>query len=101
MPLADDKRDGAAELADRSRRPLTSPQRMAAEVEALLCELAWSCRRSSGTGASTGAGRGKHRCICGQTDLVGGIFLAGGRECKMVTGIDDYSRYVVIAQVPH
>ena len=95
------ERDGAAELADRSRRPLTSPQRMAAEVETLLCELAWSCRRSSGTGASTGAGRGKHRCICGQTDLVGGIFLAGGRECKMVTGIDDYSRYVVIAQVPH
>ena len=39
--------------------------------------------------------------ICGETALVGGIFLAGGRECKMVTGIDDYSRYVVIAQVPH
>jgi transposase InsO family protein len=34
-----------------------------------------------------------------QLDLVGGIYLGGGRECKMVTGIDDHSRYVVIAQV--
>jgi hypothetical protein len=34
-----------------------------------------------------------------QMDLAGGIFLADGRECKMVTGIDDHSRYVVIAQV--
>ena len=25
-----------------------------------------------------------------QMDLVGGIFLAGGHECKMVTGIDDH-----------
>lgn len=25
--------------------------------------------------------------------------LAGGRECKMVTGIDDHSRFVVITQV--
>ncbi|WP_194853110.1 integrase core domain-containing protein [Nocardia sp. SYP-A9097] len=32
-------------------------------------------------------------------DLVGGVFLAGGRECKLVTGIDDHARYVVIAQV--
>jgi transposase InsO family protein len=34
-----------------------------------------------------------------QMDLVGGIYLADGRECKMVTGIDDHSRYVVIAAV--
>ncbi|MCU1685937.1 MAG: hypothetical protein JWQ81_6676 [Amycolatopsis sp.] len=32
-----------------------------------------------------------------QLDLVGGIYLADGRECKMLTGIDDHSRYVVIA----
>jgi transposase InsO family protein len=34
-----------------------------------------------------------------QLDLVGGVFLADGRECKMLTGIDDHSRFVVIAAV--
>ncbi|WP_327584615.1 integrase core domain-containing protein [Nonomuraea sp. NBC_00507] len=34
-----------------------------------------------------------------QLDLVGGIYLADGRECKMLTGIDDHSRFVVIATV--
>lgn len=34
-----------------------------------------------------------------QPDLVGGIFIAGGRECKMLTGIDDHSRFVVISAV--
>ncbi|MFF9705402.1 integrase core domain-containing protein [Streptomyces griseofuscus] len=32
-----------------------------------------------------------------QMDLVGGVPLADGRECKMVTGIDDHSRFVVIS----
>jgi transposase InsO family protein len=32
-----------------------------------------------------------------QLDIVGGVFLADGRELKMVSGIDDHSRYVVIA----
>lgn len=32
-----------------------------------------------------------------QLDLVGGVFLADGRECKMRTGIDDHSRFVVVA----
>ena len=34
-----------------------------------------------------------------QLDLVGGMPLADGREAKMVTGIDDHSRFVVIAAV--
>jgi transposase InsO family protein len=34
-----------------------------------------------------------------QMDLVGGVFLVGGRECKLLTGIDDHSRFVVIATV--
>ena len=34
-----------------------------------------------------------------QLDLVGGVFLADGRECKMVSGMDDHSRFVVIAAV--
>jgi hypothetical protein len=32
-----------------------------------------------------------------QMDLVGGVPLADGRECKMVTDIDDHSRFVVKA----
>ncbi|MFJ9752947.1 integrase core domain-containing protein [Streptomyces chartreusis] len=32
-------------------------------------------------------------------DLMGGVFLADGRECKLVTGIDDCSRFIVIATV--
>ena len=27
------------------------------------------------------------------------MFLASGRECKVITGIDDHSRYCVIASV--
>jgi transposase InsO family protein len=34
-----------------------------------------------------------------QLDLVGGIYLADGRECKMLTGIDDHSRFVIAAVV--
>ncbi len=34
-----------------------------------------------------------------QLDLAGGIFLADGRECKMLTGISDHSRFVVITTV--
>lgn len=42
--------DGLAGLEDRSRRPLTSPQRMLAEVESLICQLRrahprWGARR--------------------------------------------------------
>ena len=34
-----------------------------------------------------------------QLDLVGGVYLADGRECKLLSGIDDHSRYVVLAVV--
>ena len=34
-----------------------------------------------------------------QLDLVGGIYLADGRECKMLSGIDDHSRFVVCCAV--
>lgn len=34
-----------------------------------------------------------------QLDLVGGVPLADGREAKMLTGIDDHSRFVVVAAV--
>jgi len=34
-----------------------------------------------------------------QMDIVGGIFLPDGSEAKVVTGVDDHSRYCVIAAV--
>ena len=34
-----------------------------------------------------------------QLDIVGGVFLADGTEAKVVTGVDDHSRYCVIACV--
>jgi transposase InsO family protein len=34
-----------------------------------------------------------------QLDLVGGIYLADARECKLLSGIDDHSRFVVCAAV--
>ena len=34
-----------------------------------------------------------------QLDIVGGVPLADGRSCKLVTGIDDHSRFVVVAAV--
>ncbi|MFD1322613.1 IS481 family transposase [Micromonospora sonneratiae] len=34
-----------------------------------------------------------------QMDIVGGVFLADGSEAKVVTGVDDHSRYCVIARV--
>lgn len=32
-----------------------------------------------------------------QMDVVGGVLIADGRECKVLTGIDDHSRFVVCA----
>jgi transposase InsO family protein len=34
-----------------------------------------------------------------QMDVVGGMLLADGRDCKILTGIDDHSRFVVCAGV--
>jgi transposase InsO family protein len=34
-----------------------------------------------------------------QLDIVGGVFLVNGREHKMLTAIDDHSRFVVAATV--
>lgn len=34
-----------------------------------------------------------------QMDIVGGVFLSDGTECKVVTGVDDHSRFCVIAEV--
>ena len=34
-----------------------------------------------------------------QMDVVGGVLLTDGRDCKIITGIDDHSRFVVCAGV--
>jgi transposase InsO family protein len=123
-------------LRDASRRPRTSPSRLPAEAEALVCELRrahprWGARRIAFELAQRGAGRAPSRATVHrvlernglvvpqaqrhkrkykrwqretpmalwQLDLVGGIYLADGRECKMLSGIDDHSRFVVSAAV--
>ena len=119
-------------LREASRRPRTSPSRLAAETEALVCELwrahpRWGARRIAFEVAQRGVAAAPSRAIAHrvlvrnaivtpqaqqhkrkyrrwqretpmalwQLDLVGGIYLADGRECKLLSGIDDHSRYVV------
>jgi transposase InsO family protein len=118
-------------LRDASRRPRTSPSRLAAEAEALVCELRrahprWGARRIAFEVAQRGTDRAPSRATVHrvlerngmvtpqakykrwqretpmalwQLDLVGGIYLADGRECKVLSGIDDHSRFVVCAAV--
>ena len=128
--------EGMPGLVDRSRRPRTSPSRVEAEVEALVCQLRrehprWGARRITfelgqrGIGAVPGRVT-VHRVMARnglvkpqeqrhgrkykrwqrdapmqlwQLDIVGGVPLAGGREAKIVTGIDDCSRFVVVSAV--
>ena len=127
---------GIEALREASRRPRTSPTRVEATVEALVCEMRrthprWGARRITfqlgHSGVASPPSRATvHRILVRnglvraqlqqhrrkyrrwqreapmhlwQLDLVGGIFLADGRECKMLTGIDDHSRFVVIAAV--
>lgn len=128
--------EGYDGLAERSRRPKTSPTRLAADIEALICELRrghprWGAQRiqhelkvrevARAPGRSTvyrvlvrnglvQPQEQRHRrsykrwqrdapMQLWQIDIMGGVFLADGRECKVVTGIDDHSRFVVICQV--
>jgi transposase InsO family protein len=127
---------GLDALQDRSRRPHTSPTRVPADVEAMVCQLRlahprWGCRRIVHELVRAGVDRVPGRSTVHQIlvrnglvraqeqhhrrryrrwqrdapmqlwqlDIMGGVFLAGGRECKLVTGIDDHSRFVVIARV--
>ena len=127
--------EGMPGLADRSRRPKSSPSRVDAEVEALICQLRrehprWGARRIAhelGRQAAAVPGRATvHRVMARnglvkpqeqqhgrkykrwqrdapmqlwQLDIVGGVPLADGREAKIVTGIDDCSRFVVVSAV--
>lgn len=128
---------GLSGLADRSHRPASSPLRLDAAVEALICRLrrehpGWGPRRlifevarrevdpvpSRSTvyrvlvrnGLITPRAQRRRRSDyrrwerkaameLWQMDIVGGVMLADGSECKVVTGIDDHSRFVVCAAV--
>jgi transposase InsO family protein len=123
-------------LADQSRRPHSSPGRIDADVEALICEMRrhhrrWGARRiayelRNEIGTQAPSRSTVHRVLLRnglvntqeqqhkrvykrwareapmhlwQLDIVGGVFLADGRECKMLTAIDDHSRFVVAATI--
>src|SRR4051794_24482414 len=133
---------GLEALADRSKRPKSSPWQVSAEVEALVCEMRrahprWGPRRIRAELAkrpefADGTCKVPHRSSIyrilvrfdlltvkprrrkrseykrwqrdapmelWQLDIVGSCFLTDGRELKVVTGIDDHSRYCVIAAV--
>ena len=133
---------GLQALADRSKRPKSSPWQVSAEVEALACEMRrahprWGPRRTRAELAKRpefvdGTCRVPHRSsiyrilvrfdlltvkprrrkrseykrwqrnapmALWQLDIVGSCFLTDGQELKVVTGIDDHSRYCVIAAV--
>src|SRR5215475_2488928 len=128
--------EGLDGLADRSHAPRQHPWRIAAETEALICELRrahrqWGPRRlvfEMGRRGYPGLSRStvyrvlvRHQLILPvsrrkrrdqyirwerpapmqlwQLDVTASLFLASGRECKVITGIDDHSRYCVIAAV--
>lgn len=127
---------GLPGLADRSRRPLTSPNELPPTVVAMVCELRltyprWGAQRIAHELALRGVDAPpsrssvyrilvRHGLVAAQQqnhkrkyrrwqrdapmqlwqiDIMGGVFLADGRECKVVTGIDDHSRFVVMATV--
>lgn len=129
---------GLAGLADRSHRPKRHPAQMAAEVEAVVCELRrvhprWGQRRlqhelgRSGCPGPVPSEASIYRLLVRrgpiepkqrrrrredyrrwersgpmqlwQIDVMGGFFLVSGGELKLVTGVDDHSRFLVIAAV--
>ena len=128
--------DGLSGLADRSHAPKAHPWRIAADVEAVICELRrahlrWGPRRLvfeldrrgyPAVSRSTiyrvlvryqliepvARRRRRDQYIrwersvamqLWQLDVTASLFLADGRECKVITGIDDHSRFCVIATV--
>lgn len=126
---------GLAALANHSRRPISCPHQMGAEVEAVICELrrehpGWGPRRIEHQlgriGVEPVPGRSSiYRCLkrhglielrrrrrrreefrrwererpmqLWQMDVMGGVEVEDGSELKVVTGIDDHSRFCVAA----
>ena len=129
------ERDGLASLADHSHRPQTCPHQVAAEIEALICEIrrqhpGWGPVRIEHTLGRHGVDpvpsiSSIYRCLrrhslvelrrrrkrrdeykrwererpmqLWQMDVMGGVLLDDGTELKVVTGVDDHSRFCVAA----
>ncbi|MGH9009458.1 MAG: IS481 family transposase, partial [Acidimicrobiia bacterium] len=125
-----------AALADRSHRPDHHPRQLAADIEAVLCEMRrahprWGPRRlvyelgrRKGKEVSRssvyrilvrnhlvdGKARKRRRedyvrwqreapMQLWQLDVMEPVRLEGGRQAKLVSGVDDHSRFCVIATV--
>src|SRR5215472_417070 len=133
--LAKYRAEGLAGLDDHSHRPYSQPRQLAADIEALICQLRgahprWGPRRLAyelgKAGVSPVPSRStiyrvlvRHGLVPArkrkrrrqdykrwqrdepmqlwQMDITGSVFLADGTECKLISGIDDQSRFCVIA----
>src|SRR6516162_1040195 len=122
------EREGLAGLADRSHRPAHQPRQLDAGIEALICRLRgahprWGPRRllfelgkakvsplpsrstiyrvlvRRGLVAARKRKRRRQDYKRWQLDVTGSVFLTDGTECKLISGIDDHSRFCVIAAV--
>jgi transposase InsO family protein len=128
---------GLAALADRSHRPNRHPRQLAAEIEALVCEIRrahprWGPRRLAHELGRRGVepvvsrstiyrvlvrnhlvdGKARKRrredyvrwereapMQLWQMDIMGSVFLADHKELKLISGVDDHSRFCVIAKL--
>lgn len=130
---------GLPALADRSHRPQSCAHQIAAELEAMICELrrkhpGWGPVRIHHQLAKQGVDptpseSSVYRCLkrhnlvelrrrkrrrdefrrwerdrpmqLWQMDVMGGVLLDDGTDLKVVTGIDDHSRFCVAAGLVH
>ena len=81
-----------------AKRSLPCPA--APRSTAASCATASSTRRSADASArTTAAGSAARAMELWQMDVMGGVRLEDGRELKIVTGIDDHSRFCVCAHL--
>jgi transposase len=131
------QKEGLAGLADHSHRPHFQPRQLAADVEAMICQLRgahprWGPRRlqyelGKGQVAPVPSRSTIYRVLVRrglvparkrkrrrhdykrwqreapmqlwQLDITASAFLTDGTELKLISGLDDHSRYCVIATV--
>ncbi|MGA3151963.1 MAG: helix-turn-helix domain-containing protein [Streptosporangiaceae bacterium] len=131
------QKEGLAGLADHSHRPHFQPRQLAADVEAMICQLRgahprWGPRRlqyelGKGQVAPVPSRSTIYRVLVRrglvparkrkrrrqdykrwqreapmqlwQLDITASVFLTDGTELKLISSLDDHSRYCVIATV--
>ena len=92
--------EGLGALADRSCRPDRCPHQIAPEIEARIVAGGRGGEGGGGGGAQDYKRWERSRPMeLSQMDVMGGVLLEDGTECKVITGIDDHSRFCVIAKV--